>query len=512
MPSRTLRSLSHRITVAACAAVALACAPGSALAQPASTAAAPQTQRAPLVSSVRDSVRIGGAVIPYEATVREIFVPNADGVPAASIVSTTYVRTDAADRARRPVVFLFNGGPGASSTPLHFGAFGPRVRPAPAGAEGHGQAGFADNPHSLLDVADLVFIDPVGTGYSRPFGDGAYFWSRSGDAKAVASMVRQWLEINGREESPRFLVGQSYGTVRAAAILKNDPTLRFDGVLLFALVGEAAKDGVLSNVVQLPTFATTAWYHNRIDRAGRSADQMFNQAVEFARTDYVTALIQGGSLPASRRRAVAEQMSALIGLPADQIEAANLRVSAQDFMFGLLADQNLRTGQLDTRVTGVRDLTRTRPHDDPALGGGGVGRSAPAPAAGSAPAPTGPRPPSPVDIYFKTDLGFQTTETYVPLTFDVNDAWDHEGLTDTTPWLAEAMAANPDLRLFWAAGYYDISTAAYAGRFALDQAGVPGDRLTAVNFPSGHSVFDDAENKGPLSGAVRSFLTGGERP
>lgn len=440
-----------------------------------------------------------GQPVTYQARVEAWRVSPGEGEPSGQIITTSYVRTDVPS-GPRPVIFLFNGGPGASTTPLHFGAFGPKRRLG-EGAEQR----MVDNPDSPLDAADLVFIDPVGTGYSRPLseGQGQAFWTPDGDALSVKAVIADWLKSHGREASPRYVLGQSYGTTRAALIAHHGADLKLDGVLLFALV--ARPPGFeMPYVTTLPSFAASAWSHGRIPREGRTAQEVYDAAVEFARTDYVRALIAGASLPEDEKRTVAQAMSALIGLPTELILEKNLRLSRADFYLNLLKDQGLRTGQLDTRATRPLDAPAQRPpYDDPGL------------------SYTPPRPPgavtgqlpvstaglSAVESYFKEHLGFATPETYEALNLEVNAAWTWgQGEDEANQRLAEAMAANPKLRVFWAAGLFDLSTPAYAGRYMLDQAGVPAERLTAALFASGHSVFVDPEGLTRLSAAVRTFV------
>ena len=467
----------------------LLAAPLGAIAEPA---------RAPVVAVTQHAGVFNGERVAYKAIVGETLLTDAAGATTGSVVTTAYVRTGVKDPTR-PVLFLFNGGPGASTTPLHFGAFGPKKRTE----DGPNQV-MVDNPDSILDATDLVFIDPIGTGYSRPAPgvDGKIFWSRTGDAQAVKTVIAQWLKTNGREASPRYMLGQSYGTTRAALVTKIGADLDLDGILLFALVGNPSGRE-MPYVTSLPTFATTAWYHRKIDRAGRSVAQVHDEAVEFARTEYVTALIKGSSLPADEKRQVAEKMAALIGLPAEFILAKDLRLSREDFMFNLLKGEGLRTGQLDGRATARLDAPPQRPpYDDP-----GMNYAAPRP---PGPAPTGAlkvaKGMSALESYFKHDLKFRTAETYNALNLDVNAAWDHEGMADVNGFIGQAMQKSPKLRLFWAAGYYDITTPPYGARYALDQAGVPGERLTAAYFDGGHSVFTDPGNHAALSQAVRKFV------
>lgn len=486
------------------------------LSQPAmagAQAARAQTQaslREPLVAETRHAGRFNGHPVSYRAIVAETFLKDAAGRPQASVVTTAYVRTGVNDVAMRPVMFIFNGGPGASTTPLHFGAFGPKRRVG----EGAEQV-LIDNPVSPLDAVDLVFIDPVGTGYSRPFPgvDGKAFWGRTSDAASVRYVIEQWLQTHRRQASPRYILGQSYGTTRAAMIARDAGALDLDGVLLFALVGNV-EGREMPFVTSLPSFATVAWWHKRAGQDGRTVEQVYDDAVRFARTEYVTALIRGSSLPGDEKRAIAQKLSAMTGLSADYILAKNLRLSNNDFMFELLKDRGLRTGQLDGRATRRLDAPAQRPpYDDPGLSFS-LEKPPPPPKAVTPDhaVPVGKGESRAVELYFRRTLRFESPETYNSLNLDVNAAWDYEDRSDANRFLGQAMQANPKMRLFWASGLYDITTPAYRGRYALDQAGVPADRLTVAQFPGGHSVFTEEGNRAALAEAVRKFVRpqGGE--
>jgi carboxypeptidase C (cathepsin A) len=460
----------------------------------------------PRVSMTRHQGTFGGQSLRYTATVREHPLAGADGAPQAFATTIAYVREGVRDPASRPLMFLFNGGPGASSSPLHMAAMGPYRRTAGTPGD-RASGGWIANPESPLDVADLVFIDPVGTGFSRPFpgADGKVFYSTSADAKAVKAVIEAWLTANGREASPRYLVGESYGTTRAA-VIAGVLGLKVDGVMLIALAGET-PGREMPYVVSLPTMAAGAWRHGRIERAGRTVDQLFAEAITFARTEYVSALIQGSSLPATSRRRIAGRMSELVGLPADLIEAKNLRLSKNDWMFNILKDQGLRTGLLDVTVTAPLEPGQDGAIDDPALG------VAPRRAAGAptVPPPTpsqiGPVPSPVVGRYLTEVLKYPATEPYYGVNFSVNAAWTHERGQNPFEALGKAMQADPKLRLFWAAGYYDLTTPVYAGRYILDQAGVPADRLTAAWFAGPHGVYDGEENLARFNRVVRDFVT-----
>jgi len=470
-------------------------------AQPGPSAlAAAQAPVEPRVAVTRHTGHFNGEDVSYTATVADNFVDGPDGHPGASVITIAYTRDDVADPVRRPVIFAFNGGPGASSSPLHLSALGPMRK----GADDAGQGPLVENPFSPLDAADIVFIDPVGTGFSRAFAgeDDKYWYTGATDATAVRSAILNWLKVNGREASPRYLAGESYGTTRAALIASDTASLTFDGVMLIAL-SAPVTGREMPFVVSLPTMAAGAWHHRRIDRAGRSVAQVYDEALAFARTDYVEALILGSSLADADRRRVAESMSALIGLSTDLILAQDLRISSNVWMFNLLKDQGLRTGLLDVRVTTPMAAGALGALDDPSLGVVPRGRPGDPP---PTPASIGPIVNATLGDYISNTLGFASDEPYYSLNFLVNAAWSHGDSPNAMEGLAEALKARPEMRVFWAAGYYDLTTPAYAGRYVLDQVGMPASQLTATYFAGPHGVYDGEDNLQRFGKALRDFV------
>ncbi|KPH63318.1 peptidase S10 [Novosphingobium sp. ST904] len=440
----------------------------------------PMVERAAVSRKVvvtRHKGEFGGRKLAYDAIVSETPVQNAKGEAAAVVVTYAYVARDAGS-ARRPVLFVFNGGPGASSSPLHMNAFGPR-RIVGKGEGAH----MENNPHSLLDVADLVFIDPPGTGASMPVkgADATSLFSVSGDAAAVAQVVQTWRQANGRTEAPFALVGESYGTARALAMLDAESKAKLplpDGVALFSLsLGD--NDGpVISDVSLLPTLAAVAWYHQAINRKGTTVEQHFAAARAFAENDYARALIAGASLPEAERAKVAARISALIGLPASTLEKDGLQLDRQAFMLGLLSAKGLRTGQLDGRVTrAVAESNMHPPFDDPSMTLG---------------AETGHL----IADYIGKDLGYALPSAYRTLNLGINFKWDWgRGEVYRTvrfaPFLAKALVDKPGMKLMTVGGYYDITTPVAAGQFALDHAGIGPEHRTSKTYAAGHSVFED---------------------
>jgi carboxypeptidase C (cathepsin A) len=491
-------------------AAALALGAGAADAQQATTAP-------PRVAVTHHTTHINSQTVVYTATVEEHFIHDPAGTPAASVITIAYTRDGVGNASKRPVIFAFNGGPGASSSPLHTQAIGPMIRSDSRLADRGAGTGFHENASSPLDVADLVFIDPVGTGFSRPLPghDGRAYYSVTGDALEVKGIIADWLKANHREASPRYLMGESYGTNRAAAIVRNGKDLPFDGVMLVAMAaGVSGRE--MPYVSSLPTMAAGAWFHQKIDRKGRTVAQVFDEALAFARTDYVTALIKGASLPSAEKHRVAQRMAQLIGLPAEFIEAHDLRIAKNDYMFNLLKDKGLRTGLLDVTVTAPLEPGQDGAIDDPALGV--VPKRAAGAPAGPPPTPAqiGPVPSPAVGAYITNDLKFPSTDAYIGVNFLVNSQWQYEtrGNDFSTrsgdfEALAAALRADPRMRLFWAGGYYDLTTPAYAARYNLDQLGVPPGQLTANYFPGPHGVYAGEVNLKRFDDAVRAFVTSG---
>ena len=461
--------------------VSLVAAPATAIAQP-----------LPAKAVTHHTGVFDGESLGYTTTVEQTILPDAKGAPAASMVTIAYTRDGIADESARPVMFVFNGGPGASSSPLHMHALGPK-RIVEAATDNV----LADNPDSILDAADIVFIDPVGTGLSRPLPgvDGQPYWTVSGDAASVAAFIRGWLKEYHREASPHFLCGESYGASRAAEIVHAATDIKFDGVLLLSMVGSSG-DGDLAFMLMYPSFATTAAFHGKADGHGRTPQQIFDDAARFARTDYVTALIQGDTLPEGDKQKIAKRMSAMIGLPADYIAAKNLRVTKYDYVLQLLKDRGQTNGQIDSRVTGAvaKFVGQKPPHDDPSMADSPKGRSN----------------SEIIQEYLTHDLGFTTSETYKSLNLEINAQWkfdDGENWKSPAALVGEALKTRPGTRVFWSGGLYDLATPLFGGIYTLDHSGIPDNRLTIAKFPTGHMVYEGDENLARFTKAVRAFVT-----
>lgn len=461
---------------------------------------------------------IGGKAIDYQAIAGETYITNLTGEPIASIFAFSYIAKG--NDPARPVMFVFNGGPGSSSVWLHMGAVGPRrlVLDAEVNPTSVPPFGVRDNPFSVLDVADLVFIDPVGTGFSHAVGTAkdSDFYGVDADADAVARFIEAWLSEHGRWNSPKYLMGESYGSVRAAVLpraLLGGPfyggTMRgitIDGVIMLGLSLEARRSGgapapgaPAREPLLLPAMAATAWYHQRVNRAGQTAAQFHDAAARFAAEEYAPALIalDGGTLGAADKARIAQRLAGFTGLSAKVWEDAGLRMGHLPFLKALLADQGLEAGAYDSRYTLPLAGSLGDPvADDPAMGRyvpGFVGA---------------------FHDMLHRDLKVTMPLPYSSITWvTLNPVWnwDRVGIPPAPGFgaeLAAAMRRNPRLRVMAASGLYDLVTTAAAGEAQIRQAGLPTDRTTLHNYESGHMLYlgDTAPQ---FANDVRAFIRAG---
>jgi len=421
-----------------------------------------------------------------------------DDEPAATIFTISYLRTGGIDPATRPVVFLFNGGPGASSSPLHLGV-GPVRRATDPEA-----AALVPNPDSILDVTDMVFVDPVGTGYARIMLEdaGAAFWGIDEDADAVLVMVREWLDRLGRRSSPVFIMGESYGGTRAIAMLARSEDVRFAGILMLSpAIDFSATAPVVGNnlpyIFLLPSMAATAAYQHVTDTGGSSPTRIFERAADYAQSGYAAALYQGNRIGDSDRSAAATTLSGLIGLSQTFLLEHNLRVDRDEFSQNLLANKGLVTGMLDARQTGkIEDYKNRRPpYNDPGMTGGGGGRST----------------SELLTIYFRDELGTDIDRPYRTLNLDVNSKWNfghHERQMYYTvaPMLEDALQRDPEVMVFIGGGLFDLVTPIMAARYAASQLDVSPGRFTFRSYEAGHTVFEHEPSRLRLGHDLREFI------
>lgn len=457
----------------------------------------PATLPAPRRFVTHHSIRLAGKPLAYTAIAGETWLHNDAGDPTGSIFSFTYLK-DGPHPARRPVMFVFNGGPGSSSIWLHMGIVGPRrvVLDREVNPSTVPPFGLADNPDTLLDVADLVFIDPVGTGWSRPIGVGkaADFWGVNEDADAVSQFIEQWLSDHDRWNSPKYVMGESYGSTRAAILpraLMGGPTyvgamrgITLNGIVMLGTTLEARDAGgvphpELKEALDLPAMADTAWYYRKVDRRGLDLERFHAAAYAFAIGDYATALAQdrNGTLSAERRRAIVERLVAWTGLPAAGF-ARSLTLSPSRYAATLLGERGEDIGLYDSRYTlPVKNSGSDPVADDPAMGQYVPGFIAA------------------FHQMVSADLGVRMDRPYGAIVWrDLLPAWnwkraplpqDQSFATD----LAVAMRRNGRLQVLVASGYYDLVTSAAGAQYALEKADLPADRVTIKRYPSGHMLY-----------------------
>jgi carboxypeptidase C (cathepsin A) len=440
-------------------------------------------------------VRIGGEVVRYTATVGWLIMKDEADKPVARFGYTAYTRDGVADRALRPVTFAFNGGPGSSSIWLHLGILGPRrVVVEDPGYTPPPPARRVENEFSVLDVTDLVMIDPVGTGFSKPLGEakGADFWGVDQDVKSVGAFIRRWVTENGRWASPKYVLGESYGGMRSAGLadhLQSVHGMNLNGVVLVSpfLSGASGVDGIeldLPHALYLPTLAATAWYHGRLASRPATLEAHLGEVERFAYEEYLPALVQGHVLPAERRREVATRLAAYTGTSVDYWEKADLRVSHTQFLQELQRGERRIAGRIDSRFVGpaVNPLAEHMDYDPffPAV----------------APAYT-----AAFLDYLYGELGFERTEEYRVSAFDVKWDWKHKqpgaddwffGAANTVPDLARAMTMNPGLHVLVQQGWYDLATPYFVMKHDLDHLHITPEarsRIQVEYYEAGHMMY-----------------------
>ena len=482
--------------------------PAAPAATPAPAAAGESGEpRQPNRSVTRHSGIFNGVRVDYVATTGETFLRADDGALRAAIFSTSYVRSG--NDPNRPVTFLFNGGPGSGSLWLHMGAFGPVRVAIPSDARDDGAPPYplVANPDSLLDVTDIVFIDPVGTGfsYAMPGVDPADYWGVTQDARSVAQFIRQWLDENGRWNAPKYLGGESYGTTRTAAVLNqlegsfNDVGL--NGILLISTVldfgaGADTPGNEVSYALNVPSMAATALFHGKASHAG-GTEAFVAEARAWATQRYLPALMQGNALPADQRAAIRAELSRFTGISEAFIDRADLRVTPGRFYKELLRDRGLTVGRLDARYTGVdADAAGETPDNDPSFYGIDAGYTAA------------------INDHLRRTLNYRTDRSYSTIggvrgwDWRLNAGRDSDTYMNVAPYISRAMRENSGLRVFNAQGWYDFATPFFAAEYALTRSGFPRDRITFRYYDSGHMMYVRDEDRVALSRDIRAFIRG----
>jgi carboxypeptidase C (cathepsin A) len=456
----------------------------------------------------KHAIKIGGQEIKYTATAGTILLKLEDGTPKASVFYIAYTKDDVSDTAKRPVTFTFNGGPGSASIWLHLGAFGPRrVEMGDAGALLPPPYKLVDNESSLLDVTDLVFIDPVSTGYSRavPGETPKQFHGIQEDIESVGDFIRLYATRNRRWTSPKFLAGESYGTTRAAGLsgyLQQRYGMYLNGIILISSIlnfQTAAFDtgNDLPHILYLPTYTAIAWYHKKLpaDLQGGGLQKAVDESRSFAAHEYADALMSGDNLPAARRTEIAQKLSRFSGLSPEYLLRSNLRIEIQRFDKELLRDQRRTVGRLDGRFTGIdEDAAGARPDYDPSLA-----------------AIVGPYTATFHD-YVRGDLKFESDLFYEYLTGRVRP-WSYEPYENRYVNVAEtlrsAVTQNPFLRVFVGKGYYDLATPFFAAEYTFDHLSLDESlraHLSGGYYEAGHMMYVHLPSLAKLKQDLAQFI------
>lgn len=468
------------------------------------------------LSVTEHEATIGGTTLKYRATAGTHQLKDEAGKAKADLFSVAYERlpaasAGAADAAKRPVTFVFNGGPGAASVWLHLGTAGPkRVKLTAAGEAPPPPYGVVDNEHSWLDATDLVFIDPVGTGYSRAAAgeDPKQFYGVEEDLRSVSEFIRLWTTRNGRWPSPKFLAGESYGTTRAAGLsrkLLEDQGIAVNGIVLISTVLSFqtisfAEGNDLPYVTYLPTYTAVAHYHKKLPpdlQADLSA--ALKASERFAATEYAAALARGSGLSDAERDAAARQVSRLTGLEERLVRRANLRVDPDLFRKSLLTEASRVIGRFDARLTGYdADPVGREPDHDPSF------NQFYAAYAGA------------FNDYVRRGLRYESDLPYNVLTGRVQPwnwggggGWN--GFLDVSGNLADALRKSPHTRVMVCSGLYDLATPYAAASHTVNHLRLSPElrrNVTETFYPGGHMMYHEASALRDLKADVARFIEG----
>ena len=464
-------------------------------------------------SSVTDhTIRIGSATIPYKATASTTLLKNEKGDSTGLLYSVAYTRSDVRDLTTRPVSFLYNGGPGSATMWLHMGAFGPKraytidgsfTPPAPYK--------LVDNGESLLDKTDLVFIDAMGTGYSKAAckAEAKDFYGIDEDAEAFAQFIVTYISRNDRWNSPKFLIGESYGTFRSAVLgnyLQSHDTVHLNGIVLISTVLDLSSITFGTGddrpyVFYLPSYAATAWYHKTLKERPADVVGFIDEARKYAQGEYAAALFKGGELSAGERAAVAKKLSYFTGLSEDYLAKADLRVGLSQFRAELQRKAGLTTGRIDARFTGYTyDLLEESAQGDPE-----------GPAVGGAYTAL-------VNAYNHDELKFGKDKVYHN-TANAFGSWNwvrkdqrrfgFPGAPNVEGDLAQAMITNPRLLVQVENGYYDLATPFFATEHTMEHLGLPEALQKNIKedyYNAGHMMYLHDQDRVSLHNQVASFI------
>ena len=449
----------------------------------------PQPEPEETQVQTQHTVGIDDREIPYTATAGTCVLRDKEGKAKAVIFYVAYTRDDVEDRSARPVTFAFNGGPGSSSVWLHLGMLGPKMVAMKEFGRVAPPYRLVENPNSLLDVTDLVFIDPVSTGYSKPApGEKADdFHGYEKDIESVGEFIRLYVTRNQRWLSPKFLIGESYGTTRGSGLighLMESHGMAFNGLMLISVILNFQTDSFsqgndLPFVLFLPTYTATAWYHKRLpdDLQALPLAEVLKLAEDFAVDVYMPALFRGDALSDAERITLAAQLARFTGLSPEYLLQSNLRVHIFRFTKALLREQRRTVGRLDSRYTGIdRDAAGEQFEYDPAF-----------------PQMTAVFTAT-FNDYVRRELGIEMDEKYEILA-RIYQNWDFGAknkFLDFSGTLRQTISQNPQLQVFVANGTYDLATPYFATQYTINHLGLEPELRENIHtswYEAGHMMY-----------------------
>lgn len=446
-----------------------------------------------------DEVLIKGERVPYRVTTGTQPVYGEDGEPDAALFYTYYERTDIEDKDNRPIFVSFNGGPGAGSLWMHLGYTGPKKLKISDEGYPVQPYGIEDNPHSIIDAADIVFVNPVNTGFSRMVNDGKpeQFFGVNEDLAYLADWIDTFISRQGRWNSPKYLIGESYGTPRVsglAGLLQARHWMFFNGVVLVSPTGLGLEpEGPMprSSVLKLPYYTAAAWYHNQLEQSLQERDltELLPEVEEFTLEEFLPALSYGGFIDENRKQELVSQVAKYSGLSEEFVEDYNLAVPSSAFWKELLRDEGRTIGRLDSRYKGIDKTDGGERYDYPAEYSSWKHSFTPA-----------------INHYLQDVLGFKTD-----LQYNVSGPvrpWNREG-NETGEMLRQAMAENPNLKVMVQAGYYDGATDYFSAKYTMwniDPSGKMQDRFRFEGYRSGHMMYLRSEDLETSNEHIREFI------